>query len=132
MTRGAEDEPTSDLLAERKMRFLFALRTRGVTDIAARSTALTNPVCSATPSPSIATRTTPSGGKLVNVPTIFDLKLVSDAPPSWLLTCSGCPVRGSISVKLTPDSHQLTSQAATISSRGRTRFEMRILSCPGM
>ena len=32
MTRGAEDEPTSDLLAERKMRFLFALRTRGVTD----------------------------------------------------------------------------------------------------
>ena len=32
MTKGAEDEPTSDLLAERKMRFLFALRTRGVTD----------------------------------------------------------------------------------------------------
>ena len=32
MTEGAEDEPTSDLLAERKMRFLFALRTRGVTD----------------------------------------------------------------------------------------------------
>ena len=32
MTRGAEDEPTSDPLAERKMRFLFALRTRGVTD----------------------------------------------------------------------------------------------------
>ncbi|WP_333815750.1 protein-L-isoaspartate(D-aspartate) O-methyltransferase [Tabrizicola sp.] len=32
MTEGAEDDPTSDLLAERKMRFLFALRTRGVTD----------------------------------------------------------------------------------------------------
>ncbi len=32
MTPGAEDEPTSDRLAERKMRFLFALRTRGVTD----------------------------------------------------------------------------------------------------
>ena len=33
MTQGAEDdEPTSDLLAERKMRFLFALRSRGVTD----------------------------------------------------------------------------------------------------
>ncbi|MBL9074252.1 protein-L-isoaspartate(D-aspartate) O-methyltransferase [Tabrizicola sp.] len=32
MTQGPEDEPTSDLLAERKMRFLFALRTRGVTD----------------------------------------------------------------------------------------------------
>ncbi|MBN8629946.1 MAG: protein-L-isoaspartate(D-aspartate) O-methyltransferase [Rhodobacterales bacterium] len=32
MTRGPEDDPTSDLLAERKMRFLFALRTRGVTD----------------------------------------------------------------------------------------------------
>jgi protein-L-isoaspartate(D-aspartate) O-methyltransferase len=36
MTRGAGDQPTdpgsSDLLAERKMRFLFALRTRGVTD----------------------------------------------------------------------------------------------------
>lgn len=33
MTQGAEDdEPTSDKLAERKMRFLFALRSRGVTD----------------------------------------------------------------------------------------------------
>ena len=32
MTQGPEDKPTSDLLAERKMRFLFALRTRGVTD----------------------------------------------------------------------------------------------------
>ncbi len=32
MTQGAEDEPTSGPLAERKMRFLFALRTRGVTD----------------------------------------------------------------------------------------------------
>lgn len=32
MTTGPEDEPTSDLLAERKMRFLFALRSRGVTD----------------------------------------------------------------------------------------------------
>lgn len=36
MTQGAEDDPThpgsSDELAERKMRFLFALRSRGVTD----------------------------------------------------------------------------------------------------
>lgn len=32
MTKGAEDDPTSDAAAERKMRFLFALRTRGVTD----------------------------------------------------------------------------------------------------
>jgi protein-L-isoaspartate(D-aspartate) O-methyltransferase len=32
MTRRPEDEPTSELLAERKMRFLFALRSRGVTD----------------------------------------------------------------------------------------------------
>jgi protein-L-isoaspartate(D-aspartate) O-methyltransferase len=32
MTKGAEDEPTSEELAERKMRFLFALRSRGVTD----------------------------------------------------------------------------------------------------
>lgn len=32
MTQGPEDKPTSDLLAERKMRFLFALRSRGVTD----------------------------------------------------------------------------------------------------
>jgi len=32
MTDGPEDDPTSDLLAERKMRFLFALRSRGVTD----------------------------------------------------------------------------------------------------
>jgi protein-L-isoaspartate(D-aspartate) O-methyltransferase len=32
MTKSPEDEPTSDLLAERKMRFLFALRSRGVTD----------------------------------------------------------------------------------------------------
>ncbi|MBY0352031.1 protein-L-isoaspartate(D-aspartate) O-methyltransferase [Tabrizicola sp.] len=32
MTDGPEDDPTSDQLAERKMRFLFALRSRGVTD----------------------------------------------------------------------------------------------------
>jgi protein-L-isoaspartate(D-aspartate) O-methyltransferase len=32
MTKGPEDQPTSEELAERKMRFLFALRTRGVTD----------------------------------------------------------------------------------------------------
>jgi protein-L-isoaspartate(D-aspartate) O-methyltransferase len=33
MTEGPEDQdPTSDTLAERKMRFLFALRSRGVTD----------------------------------------------------------------------------------------------------
>ena len=94
--------------------------TRGVTDIAARSTALMNPVCSATPRPSIATSTTPSGGKLVNVPTIFDMKAVSDSPASWFLICTGWPVRGSISVKLTPDNHQLTSHAATISSRNST------------
>jgi protein-L-isoaspartate(D-aspartate) O-methyltransferase len=33
MTERPEDEPTSTDLAERKMRFLFALRSRGVTDI---------------------------------------------------------------------------------------------------
>jgi protein-L-isoaspartate(D-aspartate) O-methyltransferase len=32
MTPGPEEKPTSDSLAERKMRFLFALRSRGVTD----------------------------------------------------------------------------------------------------
>lgn len=32
MTQGTEDDPTSDAASERKMRFLFALRTRGVTD----------------------------------------------------------------------------------------------------
>lgn len=32
MTQDPEDHPTSDELAERKMRFLFALRSRGVTD----------------------------------------------------------------------------------------------------
>jgi protein-L-isoaspartate(D-aspartate) O-methyltransferase len=32
MSEGPEDQPTSDDLAERKMRFLFALRSRGVTD----------------------------------------------------------------------------------------------------
>ena len=32
MTHGPEDEPTSEELAERKMRFLFQLRSRGVTD----------------------------------------------------------------------------------------------------
>ncbi|MGL4237000.1 protein-L-isoaspartate O-methyltransferase family protein, partial [Tabrizicola sp.] len=32
MTRGPEDQLTSEELAERKMRFLFSLRSRGVTD----------------------------------------------------------------------------------------------------
>lgn len=68
--------------------------TRGVTAIAERSPALMKPLCSATPSPSIATSTTPSGGKLVKVETIVAMNAVSDPPASMLRISMACPLRG--------------------------------------
>ena len=95
-------------------------RKRGVTAIAARNPALMNPVCSATPRPSIATSTTPSGGKLVKVETMVAMKAVSDSPASMLRISMGLPLRGSISAKLTCDSSALTTHATTMSSRNST------------
>lgn len=72
------------------------------------------------PHPNMATRTTPSGGKFVNVATIVAMKAVKDSPASRLRISRGLPLRGSISVKLTPDSRLLTIHASTIRARNKT------------
>ena len=75
------------------------------------------PVCSATPRPSIATSTTPSGGKLTNVATICAMKPVRLVPASWLTTRIGSPLRGSMALNSTPASSAETIHTASISSR---------------
>ena len=67
-----------------------------VTFIMARRPVLIKPVCSATPMPSMATRTTPMGWKCAKFCTIAEKNAASEAPDNWLTTASGSPVRGSI------------------------------------
>jgi len=90
---------------------------RGVTDRILRSTALMKPVCSATPRPSIATSTTPNGGKLTKVFTSPAMKPVSDVPATWLTIWMGWPERGSMALNDTPDNHHDTSHTTTIRIR---------------
>ena len=47
-----------------------------------------NPVCSATPTPKSATRTTPSGANPVNTFTMFARKVARLVPDSWFCTTS--------------------------------------------
>jgi hypothetical protein len=101
----------------------------GVTLIRLFKPALMKPVCSATPRPSIATSTTPSGGKSVNVFTIFERKPASASPLSWLFTWMGAEEmispasprfteRGSMSVNCTGAS---TAESTQVSSSARTK-----------
>ena len=76
-----------------------------------------NPVCSATPRPSIATRTTPKGGKLTKVLTIAEVKPVSASPDSMFRIWMGAPLRGSTSLKATLASNQDATATTTSSSR---------------
>src|SRR5690606_38293958 len=92
----------------------------GVTDRIARSAALMKPVCSATPRPSIATSTTPSGAKLTKVRTMSAMNVVKLVPASRLRIWMGSPLRGSSSLKLTLASSADTAQTASISSRNST------------
>src|SRR6056297_538194 len=78
--------------------------------------AFTKPVCSATPTPSSATSTTPSGAKLVNVDTMLVRKAAISVPLSWLTTRIGSPVAGCTALKSMPDSSQDSSHV-TISNR---------------
>ncbi len=59
------------------------------------------PASSATPTPSIATSTTPRGAKPVKMLTMFDRKYARADPLSRLTTRIGSPDRGSISVNCT-------------------------------
>ena len=68
----------------------------------------------------MATRTTPNGGKAVNVATIVAMKAVSDSPARRLRISRGLPLRGSISVKVMPDSTLLMTHASTIRIRNST------------
>ena len=92
----------------------------GVTASAERSAALMKPVCSATPRPSIATSTTPSGGNDTKVCTICAMNPVKLAPDSRLFTTIGLPLRGSMASKVTPDSAHDTAQTSSINSRKST------------
>ena len=67
----------------------------GVTFSSERMAELMNPVCSATPMPSIATSTTPTGWKCEKFVTITDRNSVNEDPVSRLLMTSGASVRGS-------------------------------------
>jgi hypothetical protein len=89
----------------------------GVTLSIARRAALMKPVCSATPRPSIATSTTPSGGKFTKVLTISAVKPVRLAPASRFLTWIGWPLRGSSSANCTFDSSADTIQTTSINPR---------------
>jgi hypothetical protein len=91
-----------------------------VTDSTARSPALMKPVCSATPRPSIATSTTPSGAKLTKVRTMSAMKAVKLVPASRFLMLIASPVRGSTSAKLTLASSADSTQVASIRIRNRT------------
>ena len=62
---------------------------------------LMKPVCSATPIPSIATRTTPSGWKCTKLVTRTDRNSVIAEGASRLLMTSASPERGSSTEKLT-------------------------------
>ena len=75
------------------------------------------PTCSATPMPSMATSTTPSGWKLTKVWTRSPRNFVSAAPVSRLLTTSGMPLRGSMAVNSTWDSTAETTQVSASISR---------------
>ena len=55
---------------------------------------LMKPDCSATPTPSMATSTMPSGAKPVKVVTMLARNSASPAPVSRLLTTTASPVRG--------------------------------------
>ncbi len=91
-------------------------RERVVTDSSARKPALMKPVASATPMPSIATSTTPSGWNLTKVSTIADMKPVSDSPDSMLTTASGLPVRGSTAANSTVESTADNTATSAVSS----------------
>ena len=91
----------------------------GVTARILRSPALMKPVYSATPSPSIATSTTPSGGKVTKVLTIFAMKSVRAAGASRFLISIGAPVRGSMSLKTRPDMAQEVAHTTASSNANR-------------
>ena len=67
----------------------------GVTFSSERIAALMKPVCSATPIPSIATSTTPTGWKCEKLVTMTDRNSVNDDPVSRFWIRSASPERGS-------------------------------------
>jgi hypothetical protein len=62
--------------------------------------ALIKPECSATPTPNMATKTTPNGAKPVNIVTILDRKSARLSPVNRLLTTTASPLLGSIELKV--------------------------------
>ncbi|MNC16873.1 hypothetical protein D3C75_647370 [compost metagenome] len=76
----------------------------GVTRSIFLSATLIKPELSATPTPSIATSTIPSGANPVKVVTIDDRVLVNASAESRLLTCTACWVTGFTTSNSTSDS----------------------------
>ncbi len=90
--------------------------TAGVTFSSERMAELIKPVCSATPIPSIATSTTPTGWKCEKFVTMTDRNSVIAEPASRLLMTNGAPVRGSTTSKLTKDSRKDSTQTMNSSA----------------
>ena len=95
-------------------------RNLGVTLRIERRPALMKPVYSATPRPSMATSTTPSGGKVTKVVTIFEMNSVRLTGASKFLISMAWLERGSISPKLTPDKAQDVTQTTASNSANST------------
>ena len=77
------------------------------------------PVFSATPTPSSATSTTPSGANPVKVGTSWTMKVVSAVPVNWLAMRSGSPVRGCVSANSIGARIAEATQVSTSNSRNR-------------
>ena len=78
---------------------------------------LIKPECSATPTPNIATSTTPSGAKPVKVFTIEDKKVARESPANRLFTTMASPVRGSIASNVVPEKSQDKNQISSMATK---------------
>jgi hypothetical protein len=91
----------------------------------ALSTALTKPLCSATPTPSRATSTTPSGWKPVKVWTMSERNVAIAGPVSWLTTSRATGPAFDGTSKLVPASNaeaiHTNTRASTKSAAGSGR-----------
>ena len=95
-------------------------RNFGVTFSSERIAELMKPVCSATPMPSIATSTTPTGWKCEKFVTMTDRNSVMAPGASRLLITSGALERGSMTLNDTYDSSHDNTQTMNNSAMKST------------
>ena len=130
-TTSTKPQSAAEWLMMAASRSAGASSRRGVTRSSTLSPAVMKPECSATPTPSMATSTMPSGGNSTKVFTIRARNCVSAAGASWFTTRIGadavmCPavsrttVPGSVSVKATGASNADTAHTASSEKRKST------------